>query len=77
MKVDPLSIQETFFRILLDYDLKLKSEFNFENRFNLDFPQIFEVLENKFSKILLSRNDIIKIADVSFDKTLKILSKMD
>ena len=42
MKVDPLSIQETFFRILLDYNLKLKSEFNFENRFDLDFPQIFE-----------------------------------
>ena len=77
MKIDPLSIQETFFRILIDYDLKLKSEFNFENRFDLDFPQIFEVLENKFSKILLSRNDIIKIADVGFDKTLKILSKMD
>ena len=77
MKVDPLSIQETFFRILLDYDLKLKSEFNFDYRFDLDFLQIFEVPENKFSKILLSRNDIIIIADVGFDKTLKILSKMD
>jgi len=76
-KFIPLSHAETLLKLIKNYDFKLKSEKSFINRFNLDFEMIFERLGNKFKKILLSKADIIKYADKSFDKTLKILDKED
>ena len=76
-KFIPLSHAETLLKLIKNYDFKLKSEKSFINRFNLDFEMIFERLGNKFKKILLSKADIIKYADKSFDKTLKILDSED
>ena len=57
--------------------MKLKTEKTFLNRFDLDFELIFETLGNMFSKIILSKQDIIKIADQDFDKDLQKLTKTD